>query len=117
MGSLQRLGDLALGTMHTRLELFSVELEEEKYRFVQTMLLTSAVITLTGTALILLTITVVVLFWESARTAVLCGLTLLYVIIAGLACWKLFRHLSEGAAFRGTLAELAKDRACFQAKD
>ena len=55
--------------MQTRLELFSVELQEEKCRSVQTMLLTSAVITLTGTALILLTITVVVLFWESARTA------------------------------------------------
>lgn len=114
MGSLQRLGDRALGAMQTRLELFAIELQEEKCRFVQTMLLTSAVITLTGTALILLTLTVVVLFWESARTAVLCGLTLLYGVTAGLACWRLFRHLSAGAAFRGTLAELAKDRACFQ---
>jgi uncharacterized membrane protein YqjE len=115
--SLKRLGDVAVATVHNRIELLAVELQEEKCRFIQALLLTAATIALGVTSLVLITITIVILFWENARMPVLCvlsGLSLLGAILLGR--W-LKKVLESGPGFASTLDELKKDRACFQAND
>src|SRR5215213_11354604 len=49
--SVKRFADLTLATAHNRVELFSVELQEEKCRVVQAILLTAGAIALSVSAL------------------------------------------------------------------
>ena len=112
-GSLKRLGDLALATAHNRLQLFTVELHEEKCRFIQAVLLTAAAIALGAMALTLLTITIIVLCWENARVPALCVLSGLYVAATVAVGWLLKKKLVRAPEFSSTLAELEKDRTCF----
>ena len=76
--SLRALGDGLLATVQDRLELFSVELQEEKFRLIQTFVWISAAVFSGMMALTFVSLTLVYLFWASARLAVLGGLTLLY---------------------------------------
>ena len=116
-GSLKRLGDLAVSTAYNRVELFAVELQEEKCRLIQAILLTAAAIALGVTALTLVTITVVVLFWENGRVPALCVLSGLFVIATLFIIRALNKVLASAPGFRGTLGELEKDRACFLPRD
>ena len=115
LGSFRALGDSLLATVHDRLELFSVELHEEKLRLVQTFIWISAAVFTGMMAITFASLTLVYLFWESARLAALGGLTLLYggalaVIIAGFR-----RYLSrQPKPFAATLQELEEDRACIR---
>ena len=115
--SSRRLADLALATVHNRVELFAVELQEEKCRFVQALLITAGAIALSVSALALVTITLVVLFWENGRMPVLCVLSALFIIGAGLVLRSLRKCLARAPGFKHTLGELQKDRTCFLPRD
>ena len=78
--SAKRLADLTLATAQNRVELFAVELQEEKCRLIQALLLAAGAIALGVTALTLVTITVVLLFWENGRVPALCVLSGLFVV-------------------------------------
>ena len=78
LGSVRKLGDGLLALVQDRLALFSVELQEEKFRLVQTFIWISAAVFTGMMAVTFASLTVVYLFWESARLAALGGLTLLY---------------------------------------
>src|SRR5688572_4841261 len=78
MGTLRVLGDSLMTTVHDRLELFSLELQEEKFRLIRTFCWISAALFTAMMTVMLASLTLVYLFWESARLAVLGGLTLLY---------------------------------------
>lgn len=112
--SLKRLGELTLATAQNRIELFVVELQEEKARFVQAVLLAAAAIALGAVALTLVTITVVVLCWDNGRVPALGVLSGLYIMASAAAAWRLKKKLGA-PPFSATQAELEKDRACFQA--
>ena len=111
--SAKRLAGLTLATAHNRIELFAVELQEEKCRFVQAVLLTASAIALGVSALTLITITLVVLLWENGRIPVLCTLSGLFIIGSCLVVRSLRKCLASGPGFKGTLRELERDRACF----
>jgi uncharacterized membrane protein YqjE len=115
--SAKRLADLALATAHNRVELFAVELQEEKCRFIQAVLLTASAMALCVSALALVPITLVVLFWENGRMPVLCVLSALFIIGAGLLLRSLRKCLARGPGFKHTLGELQKDRICFPLRD
>jgi uncharacterized membrane protein YqjE len=116
-GSLKRLGDTALATAHNRVELFAVELQEEKCRLIQAILLAAAAIALGVTTLTLVTITVVVLFWENGRLPALCVLSGLLLVATFIVVRALNKRLTNAPGFPGTLGELEKDRACFLPRD
>lgn len=116
-GSLKRLGDLALGTVQNRLKLFATELEVEKWRFVQALLLTAAAIAFGTIALAMVTLTVVVLFWENGRVPALCVLSAIFLVATGLVFRSLRQFAHGPPGFTGTLGELEKDRACLQPHD
>lgn len=107
--SLRRLGTRSLGVLTNRLELFLLELREEQGRVLRLLLLAVAIGVLSLLTLILISLALVVLFWNTARMPVLLGMIGLYVLAAGLAAWRMNRLLKSRTAFSATLEELKKD--------
>ena len=108
--SVKRMGDTVLSMVQNRVELFAVELQEEKCRLVEAILCAAAVAAFGMMTLTLVTITVVVLFWENGRLAALVGLSGFYLLVTAWAWRELQKRLKSGSAFAGTLGELKKDR-------
>jgi len=117
LGSFRVLGDSLLGTVQDRLELFSIELHEEKFRLVQTFIWISAAVFTGMMAITFASLTLVYLCWESARLAALGGLTLLYTGALMVIIVAFRRYLSrQPNPFAATLSEIGHDRGCIQAK-
>jgi uncharacterized membrane protein YqjE len=97
--------------LHTRLDLFATELEEERERLKQTLVLTLTLFFGLGLGFILLTIFLVALFWERGWIFAIGGLAGLYLCVGIVAAFRLrSRILARPGLFPSTLAELAKDR-------
>lgn len=108
--SLRRLGRSGLAVLHNRVELFSVELEEQKVRLVRVLILAGAVIFLGNTALLTVSAAIVMLAGEKVREAVLIGLCVFYILATLAAFLALRKELrSAPPPFRDTMAELKKD--------
>jgi uncharacterized membrane protein YqjE len=96
---------------HTRLELFATELEEERERLKQTLVLTLLLFFGLSLGVILLTIFAVALFWEQGWIYAMGVLAALYLGIGAVAGLMLRRKiLLRPGLFPATLSELAKDR-------
>lgn len=115
LDSLRALGAGLCATLQDRLELVSLELQEEKFHLIQIFLWISAAVFTAMMTLAFASLTVVYLFWESARLAVLGGLTALYAG-ALVAIVVSFRRYLAGLPkpFAATLQELGEDRACIR---
>jgi uncharacterized membrane protein YqjE len=108
--SLRRLGRTGVAVLQNRLELFSVELEEQKVRGLRVLILAGAAIFLGNTALLVVSAVIVVIAGEQARLAVLIGLSILYILAALAAFLALRKELrSAPPPFHDTVAELKKD--------
>jgi len=105
------------GLVENRVELFLLEWKEERLRLFDALLLFAAGVICAGVTLVLLTLTLVVVFWEEHRILVLVLLTFAYAAGAGLAFWSLRRRLHRWQAFSATLAQLKKDGECFEAQN
>jgi len=97
--------------LHTRLELFVAELEEERERLKQALLLTLLLFFCLSFGFILLNIFVVALFWESGWIFAIGALAALYLTVGIAAAVTLRKKiLTRPGLFPATLAELGKDR-------
>src|SRR5438093_10732843 len=94
--SARRLLDTGLATVQERLELFSVELKEERFRLIELLLWTAAAIFFGVMALTLVTVAVVFFFWESARGYVLGAFCLIYLSAAVCSIVKLRNNTKHG---------------------
>jgi uncharacterized membrane protein YqjE len=118
LASFRALGDSLLATMQDRLELLSTELQEEKFRLIQTFIWISAAVFTAMMAITFASLTLVYLFWESARLAVLGGLTVLYAGALLTIILAFRRYLArQPRPFAATLNEIGADRACIQTKN
>ena len=118
LGSLQKLGDGLLATIEDRFKLLSTELQEEKYRIIQSFVWISAGIFTAAMALAFASLALVYALWDTARLAALGGLALFYT--AGfVAIVLLFRRYlaRQPRPFADTLQELVADRTCFHDKN
>jgi uncharacterized membrane protein YqjE len=114
--TLRSFGGGVLGAVQERLQLFSIELQEEKLRLVQTLVWTGVGLFAGMMTLTFASLAVVYLFWESARLAALGGLSVFYAAALGVAIFSLRRHLTRHPRpFAGTMNELKEDIACIQA--
>jgi uncharacterized membrane protein YqjE len=115
LGSFRALGDSLLGTVQDRLELFTVELQEEKLRLIQTFIWISAALFMGMMAVMFASLTLVYIFWESARLAVLGGLAVLYAgaLVAIVVAFRRF-IARQPNPFSATLHEIGEDRACIR---
>jgi len=109
--SLRRLLATGVEILQTRIELLSVELEEEGARLRELLLYSLVALFFLGFGLLLLTLLVVVVFWETHRLPVLTGITALYLAI-GIGAALRVRHSlkTRPHLFSATLGELVKDR-------
>ena len=100
-----------VGLLQTRLDLAATEIEEERERLKELILLGAIAVFCLSLAAILLTALVVIFFWETHRLYVLGGLALFY-LAAGASAALILRKKAAGRPklFAATFAELAKDR-------
>ena len=106
-----RLSKALVNLVENRLELFLVEVQEERVRLVEALLLTVAGGVAALMTLVLITLTVVVIFWDSHRVLVLVLFSLAYATAAAVAFRKLRARLNRWQAFTSSLDQIKKDRA------
>lgn len=113
LGSLREFGASLLATMHSRVELVALELQEEKLRLVQTFVWISAVMFALFLTLGFASVTVLYLTPPAQRPLVLVALSSFYLLATVALTLGLRRHVrSQPRPFNATLEELEKDRAC-----
>jgi len=115
--SVRSILDRALSVAENRVELFAVELRQERCRLVECLIWAVAVVSFAIASLTLLSLAIIILFWENARVAALLALAALY-LLGTLLAWRGFRiRLDNTTAFSGTLGEIKKDRECLRFKN
>jgi uncharacterized membrane protein YqjE len=104
-----------IAVIKTRVELISVELEEQREWLEQLILLAVGAAFCLSMGMILLTLFVVVLFWDRHPLAVLGAFTVLY-LGGGIGLWLTLRQKmrTKPRIFSSTAAELGKDYASLQ---
>jgi uncharacterized membrane protein YqjE len=98
----------------SRVELFLIEVKEERIRLFDALFLVAACLVCALMTLALLTLTLVVIFWEEHRVGVLVLLTLGYAAGAGASFWTLRNRLRDWQSFAATLEQIKRDRACLE---
>ena len=108
--SLARLAATLLETVHTRLELVSVEIEEEMARYSSYLLRVVVALFCAGISVLLAILLIVVIFWDSHREAVLLGLIAVFAGVALYLGWWLRESMRNKPRLLGyTLDELKRD--------
>ena len=111
MGSVKRLLGTLSAIVATRLELLSNELQEERLYLTRMLLLSMMALFCFGLAVLLLTVFIVVLFWDDHRLAVLGALSASFFALGTLLVMLLRgKARAKTKLFSASLAELAKDR-------
>jgi len=111
MESIKRLASTLISIVSTRLELLANELQEERLHLTQMFLYSLFGLFCFGMGILLLTIYIVVLFWDDHLLAVLGGLCSLFFVFGILMALFLRKKAqSKPKLFSDSLAELAKDR-------
>jgi uncharacterized membrane protein YqjE len=111
MGSVKRLVSTLTSIVSTRLELLANELQEERLRLTQMLIFALFALFCFGIGILLLTVFIVVLFWDDGRLAVLGGLCILFFVLSTLmAMLSRNKAQSKSKLFSASLAELARDR-------
>lgn len=111
LASLQQLLASSAEVVRTRVAILSTELEEEGVRVRELFLLAQVALFFFGLGLLLVTLFVVLAFWDTHRLAVLASFAVLYLAIGGGTAWMLLHKLkTRPGLFASTLAELGKDR-------
>ena len=109
--SLKTLSVSLVGVVHTRLELLSTDIAEEREHLITLLLLMQLALFFLGMGVLLLALMIVVAFWESHRLLVLGGLTGLFLLASvGVAWLAMHKTRTRPRLFAASLAELSKDR-------
>jgi uncharacterized membrane protein YqjE len=109
--SLMNFASTLVAIVQIRLELLSTDLEDTHARVVSLLLLGLAAFFFIGVGVLLVTLLLVVAFWDSHRLLVLASLAGFYLVV-GVAIAAIARHKarSRPRLFAASLAELNKDR-------
>ena len=113
--SLTRLLTSMAAMLHGRIELATIEIEEEALRLFSVLMLSLLALFCATFALALLVVLCIVLFWEQHRIAVLLG----FIVLFALGCLFLARlvrqqYKNKPALLATTLAEIRKDIDAFK---
>lgn len=109
--SLKTLSVSLVGIVHTRLELLSTDIAEEREYLITHLAWVLVALFCLGVGVVLLAILIVVVFWESHRLVALGGLTGLFLATGVGAGWLAIHKVrTKPRLFAASLAELAKDR-------
>ncbi len=118
LASVRRMAEAALRTVQNRVELFALELQEEKCWLISTLMWAAATVFFGGLAIIFVVGTVVYLSPENARPWVVGGFALLFVYLAINAVVGLRRTMhNKKLPLADTVGELKKDIEWIQSRD
>jgi len=112
--TVRRIGETFLSILHNRVELITLELKEEKYWAVGTLITASLAASFAILSIVSILITVAFVVPAEARPWVMVGVSVF--MVAGLVgcVLHLRTRLNRPPALADTLAELEKDIACLK---
>lgn len=109
--SLKTLSVSLVSIVHTRLELLSTDVAEEREQLTSFLVLVLVALGCLGVGVVLLAMLVVVAFWETHRLLALAGMTGLFLAAGvGLGWFAMHRVRTKPRLFEASLTELSKDR-------
>lgn len=111
LDSLTTLGATLVDIAHTRLNLLSADLEEDREHLLSLLVLTLAALFCLVVGVVLASILLVVAFWDTHRLLVL-GALAGFFLTSGIAAWIYAMHKARNKprVFAASLSELLKDR-------
>ena len=109
--SLSTLAATLVAIAHTRLDLLSADVEDDRAHVLSLLVLALAALFFIGVGVVLVAILLVVAFWDSHRLLALGSLAGL-VLAAGVGAWAYALHKArtKPRLFAASLSELLKDR-------
>jgi uncharacterized membrane protein YqjE len=109
--SLTMLAATLVAIAHTRLDLLSTDLEEERAHLFSLLVSALAALFCLGVGVVLATLLLVVAFWDTHRFLVLGALAVCFLAV-GMAAWGFAVHKArtKPRLFSASLSELLKDR-------
>lgn len=109
--SLKALTATLVTIVHTRLELLSTDLEEDRERLMSLVMLSLIALFSLLIGAVLVTITLVVVFWDSYRVLALASISGVFIIV-GAGTWiaAVRQAKKKPKMFVASLLELVKDR-------
>ncbi|WP_095078693.1 phage holin family protein [Pseudomonas sp. Irchel s3h17] len=109
--SSRRLGAAFLGLLHSHVELFGIELQEQKARTVSLLLFAGLALVFALLLLVGLSALVLIVFWDTYRLPAIVGLCVFYALAALFCGMRLKAAVyDESSPFHATLEELNNDR-------
>ena len=109
--SLRALGSTLVELVGARAELAVVELRQEGERKKEMIALAAAGALFLALGLLVATVFVIVLFWDTHRLAAIAGMAILYLALSGAAFVRLrYKAAKSPPPFEATLREFAADR-------
>lgn len=116
--SLKRLAGTLLATLHTRLELLSTEAEERALQLARGLLLAVAALIVGAVGVLVATVFVIALFWDTYRLPAIAAVALIYLVASIVLARRAQRAWrGQPRLFAATLAELAKDREALRSRE
>lgn len=108
--AVRRIGTTVLDMLQTRLALAAVEIEEESRRLLGYFVLALLALILFGLAMLLVSLAIILVFWDSHRLEAAFALAALFGVAAGLVGLKLRADFSSRPRLlAATVGELNKD--------
>jgi uncharacterized membrane protein YqjE len=108
--SISRIAATVVAMLQTRIELVSVELEEELVRFSTYFIATLIALFCAGVAVTLGIFLVIALYWDEHRIAVLLTLIGIFSVTSvALAAWVRNQFMTKPRLLENSIAELKKD--------
>ncbi|MES2320512.1 MAG: phage holin family protein [Pseudomonadota bacterium] len=108
--SMGRIGTTLLAMVQTRMELAAVEIEEESRRTLVHFVLALISLIFFAIALVLVSLTIILVFWDTYRLLATLGLAALYTVIGIVVAMKLKASFATKPRFlAATVGELKKD--------
>ncbi|MDP3250711.1 MAG: phage holin family protein [Hydrogenophaga sp.] len=109
--SLRGLASTVLELLQVRLELFSVEAQEEVLRVGALMVYGAVAVTFLSLGLTFLALLITVALWDSHRLLALGIFTALFLLTGGVAAWLARERVRNGTRlFSASIEELRQDR-------
>ena len=111
LNSLSTFAATFVAIAQTRLELLSADMEEDREHWLSLLALALTALFCLGVGVVLATILLVVIFWDTQRLLVL-GMLAGSFLMGGIAAWLFAMHKikTKPRIFTASLLELSKDR-------
>jgi uncharacterized membrane protein YqjE len=116
-GTLRRISETFLSILHNRLELMTLEIQEEKHWAISMLMLAAFAIAFGILTIVAVLVTIAVLVPAEARVWVMPGICLVTIGGTVVCALALKKKLNRPAPLGDTLAELRKDIACLRNGD